>query len=252
MSFVVSCSPACAAPVVQSLPVAAPCFSPCADTPALPVPEVDCEWIRGCDDVSGDGSLVAPYLIKICTDTLTGIASAPTTHALDGSAYAPANPIACPGAKDLEALRACYRSIADASIHYFRIDLIDPVAQTVVASIWQDESGATVATPAGVEPCSENADRPYTPRTSGMIAGATAFAIPAPAAPARLRSFTLMVRSGSVTLTNGPDAGVSFPPGSYSWAAPVAAPGAERGFLSFLPAFLGVAGGAYMVDWTEG
>lgn len=251
MSLVVT-SPACVEPVVNSLPVSPPCFNPCEEAPTPPLPEQDCEWIRGCDDVAGNGSSIVPYLIKICTDTLTGVATAPATFALDGSAYTPVNPTACPGVKDLEVSRVCFRSIADASVLFFRLDLIDPVAQTVVASIWQDESGATVAAPSGVEPCSENGDRAYVPRTSGLVAGATAFAIPAPAAPAQLRSFTLLVRSGSATLTNGPDAGTVFPPGSYSWSAPVAAPGAERGFLSFLPSLLGVAGGEFMVDWLEG
>lgn len=220
--------------------------------PAVIPPEWDCEWMRGCDDVNGDGSSIVSYLIRICVDENTGLVldGGPVTLTMSGAPYAPINPVACPASRDLETERLCFRSVATPDVRYFRTDMIDPETSTVVAVIWQDEAGAVIAAPSGIQPCDENADRVYVPRTSGMLAAA--FSIPAPVAPAQLRSFSLLVHTGNVVMTNGPDAGSVFIPGSYSWSAPVTAPGAERGYLSFLPSFAPSPAASFMVNWTEG
>lgn len=232
-------------------------FLVCASCPTAPNPAqpVDTEVLSRCDDVNGDGSVMRPYWIVVQWDAAGAPMGPQQTIDDTGAAYTPTNPSMCPTPVDLETERLCFRSIATPALQFWRTDVINPTTHSVVTTFWQDATGAIVSAPTGIEPCDANGDRSYTPRTSGMFTGTAAFAIPAPAAPGQLRSFTLMVRSGSVAITNGPDAGKTFPPGSYSWSAPAAAPGQERGFLSFLPAFLGQAGASvteFMVDWVEG
>jgi hypothetical protein len=120
-------------------------------------------------------------------------------------------------------------------------------AGTPTGAVWYtDSAGATIPTPLAWAPgpCAGSA-RTYTPRTSGPIDG-TAFAVTTTPGSV-LRSWSVTVASGAATITNGPDAGTVFPPGSWSYSAPADDP---VGALAFLPAF--TATGRYMVTWTEG
>lgn len=243
-----SCIAPCAPNLPSALPVHAPIWAAVV-TPATPL--IDTEFEARCDDVNGDGSLIRPYWVVMRYNESTGALVSVATVDDTGAAYAPANPVACPADTEFDTVRLCFRETASPAVTVWRTDIINPRLSTVVASFWQDEAGTIIAAPAAaLTPCNENADRVYAMRTSGMQAAT--FAVPAPAAPAAVRSVTLLVSPNSrVRLDNGPDAGAEFPAGSYSWSAPVAAPGAERGALSFLPQFTPLAG-TFMVNYVTG
>ena len=87
-------------------------------------------------------------------------------------------------------------------------------------------------------------DRAYTPRLSGDLA-APAFAL---VPLGVLRSWSIVVKTGTIVLTSGPDAGVVLGVGTYSFTPPTV--NGSNGFLSFNPSF--TATGTYRVAWVEG
>lgn len=157
---------------------------------------------------------------------------------------------------DNEIQRRCDEVVPGTIVEYYAIYRFNVTTGALVSVTNTDLVGAPYV-PINPVDCPQatttNMDRAYTPRTSSVMVGPAGFTIPAPAIPEQLRSWSLLVQAGTVTLTNGPDAGSTFPAvGNYSFAAPVAAPGTERGYLDYLPAFTSVAGSSYIVLWTEG
>lgn len=90
-------------------------------------------------------------------------------------------------------------------------------------------------------------DRTYRNRSSGLIAPGAYVLAPG---IGLIRSYTIMVAPGAtVAHTNGPNNGVVYPAGTYSWSAPMNGAGTERGFL---PGASFTTTGQVMILWTEG
>lgn len=57
--------------------------------------------------------------------------------------------------KDLETSESCYQLIADPTVKYTRISIINTETLSVNGVVWLNSSGLSVAEPSGIEPCKE-------------------------------------------------------------------------------------------------
>lgn len=140
--------------------------------------------------------------------------------------------------------------VCDATNTTFWIEAVTDAATGVKTWSYLSYPGGPIFAPVlPIQPCSVPANpnsAPYQDRSSGAQTGAYAVTLGA----GQLRSYTLMVRAGSVTRTNGPDAGVVYPVGTYSWSAPHN--DGNSGEFPVLPAFSASPASEFIVLWTEG
>lgn len=162
----------CAPTIPRDLPVRPPCINDCsAIAVSPPTPEWNCDWEWGCDDVNGDGSLIVPYIVRICLDIKVA-PGAPSTefYTTAGAPYTPVKPVACPAARDIEIRSACFRVSASGDtltrITFYNTS-VTPHAQTAI--LWEDDlSGNIIPAPApgSVVPCADPLGK--VPVTVGM------------------------------------------------------------------------------------
>ncbi len=101
----------------------------------------------GCSSV--DGRLICVQLVQAADCTITR-----EIVEIDGSPLIDSSTVVSCGI-DYELTSSCYQDISSPSIQYERILVIDPVAQSVIATLWLDSAGAVISAPANIEPCKE-------------------------------------------------------------------------------------------------
>lgn len=187
--------------------------------------------IKYCD-ANGDVQAFATVLVNEVDNSTTKLFF---DSNLDPIGALPAGLSVCSESKDIETISDCYMSTADNSIRYTGTSLIDTSVSPVVSvgTLWQDSTGAFIATPTGIELCNET---PVQVDQSHVEVSGTGNI------PAGLKTVTISNLSGITVINGGFELGNGRRPLTISYNATELSE--VRGLL---PAF-NLSGGTF--QWT--